>query len=352
MNRNKPIVGISIGDINGIGLEVIIKSLLDNRIFDFCTPVVYGSSKVVAYHQKPLDNTGFSFNIIKYPKEANPKRANLINCWIEEIPVVFGKENETGGKYALKSLDAALKDIKSGYIQALVTAPLSKKAVSIVNKDFTGHTDYIKREFNASDNLMLMVGDFLKIGLVTVHVPLSEVSALLSQSKIISKVQILDDSLKKDFGILKPKIAVLGLNPHAGESGLIGKEELEVITPAVNQIKSNGIIIYGPYSADGFFGSGNFKNFDAVLAMYHDQALIPFKYMHFGNGVNFTAGIDIVRTSPDHGVGFDIAGKNCASEESFRQAIYKACDIYAARTSFIDSKANKLSIKELEQVEE
>ena len=352
MSKVKPIIGISIGDINGVGFEVIIKSLLDNRIFDFCTPIVYGSSKVASYHKKTIDNSEFNFNIIKYPKEANPHKANLINCWIEEIPVQLGKENETGGKYALKSLDAALKDLKSRYIQALVTAPVSKKAVSIVKKDFTGHTDYIKRELNTSDNLMLMVGDFLKIGLVTVHIPLNEISVLLSASKIVSKAQILNDSLRKDFAVLKPKIAVLGLNPHAGESGLLGKEEQEVIIPAVNQLKSSGVMVYGPYSADGFFGSGNFKNFDAVLAMYHDQALIPFKYMHFGNGVNYTAGLEFIRTSPDHGVGYDIAGKNCASEESFRQAIYMACKIYATRESYIESNANKLSVKALVQVDE
>ncbi|MBL4655356.1 MAG: 4-hydroxythreonine-4-phosphate dehydrogenase PdxA [Bacteroidetes bacterium] len=348
--ENKIRLGITIGDINGVGLEVIIKTFMDDRIFDFCTPIVYGSSKIASYHCNALNIEDFSFNIIKSPKEANSKKANLINCWQDEVKVQLGQSSEFSGKYALRSLDVAINDLKKGDLQALVTAPINKNSINQFKSDFKGHTDYIKKEFNASDCLMFMISEHLKIGMVTVHEAVKDISEILSTTKILSKLQIMNRSLKQDFGIEKPKIAVLGLNPHAGEEGTIGNEEENVITPAINQAKAENILAFGPYSADGFFGSGNFSNFDGVLAMYHDQALIPFKYMNFGSGVNYTAGLSIIRTSPDHGTGYDLAGKNVASEESFREAVYAACDIYRSRNNFKKASGNALQPKVVEQV--
>ncbi len=323
-------VGISVGDINGIGMEVIIKTFKDNRMMDICTPIVYGSSKASTFHRKALHINDFSFNIIKSAKEANVKKPNIIDCWKEEVEITLGQSNEIGGKYALASLEAATEDLKNGDIDALITAPINKDNIQSETFDFPGHTEYLTDKFEG-DSLMLMVNDNIKIGVATNHIPLSKVANTLTADTIFSKLRILNNTLVQDFCITNPKIAVLGLNPHAGDNGLLGKEEENVIIPAIDNAKSIGINAFGPYPADGFFGSGNYKKFDAILAMYHDQGLIPFKSLSFGSGTNFTAGLSVVRTSPDHGVAYEIAGQNKAEESSFRHAVYTACDIHKNR---------------------
>ncbi|MGB0881402.1 MAG: 4-hydroxythreonine-4-phosphate dehydrogenase PdxA [Vicingaceae bacterium] len=323
-------VGISVGDINGIGMEVIIKTFKDSRMMDICTPIVYGSSKVSTFHRKAIHVNDFSFNIIKNVKEANAKKPNIINCWKEDVEVNLGQSNDIGGKYALASLEAATADLKNGLIDALVTAPINKDNIQSEEFNFPGHTEYLTEKFDGA-SLMLMVNDNIKIGVATNHIPLSKVANTLTADTIFSKLKVLNNSLIQDFCITNPKIAVLGLNPHAGDNGLLGKEEENVIIPAIDNAKSIGINAFGPYPADGFFGSGNYKKFDAILAMYHDQGLIPFKSLSFGEGVNFTAGLNIIRTSPDHGVAYEIAGQNKAEESSFRHAVYTACDIHKNR---------------------
>lgn len=323
-------LGISVGDINGIGMEVIIKTFKDNRMMDICTPIVYGSSKVSTFHRKALHINDFSFNIVKSAKEANTKKPNIIDCWKESVEVTLGQSNNVGGQYALTSLEAATEDLKSGYIDALITAPINKDNIQSEKFDFPGHTEYLTEKFEG-DSLMLMVNDNIKIGVATNHIPLSKVANTLTADTIFGKLKILNNSLIHDFCISNPKIAVLGLNPHAGDNGLLGKEEENIIIPAIDNAKSIGINAFGPYPADGFFGSGNYKKFDAILAMYHDQGLIPFKSLSFGEGVNFTAGLNIIRTSPDHGVAYEIAGQNKAEESSFRHAVYAACDIHKNR---------------------
>lgn len=337
-------LGISIGDINGIGMEVIIKTFSDSRMMDICTPIVYGSSKISTFHRKTLGVNDFSFNQIKSTKDANHKKANLIDCWKEEVNVALGESNEDGGKYAFKSLEAATKDLADGNIDALVTAPINKDNIQSEDFNFPGHTEYLTEKFKG-ESLMLMVNDNIKIGVATNHIPVSAIANTLTADIIFSKVKILNKSLIQDFSLNGPKIAVLGLNPHAGDNGLIGKEENEIIIPAINNAKSIGINAFGPYPADGFFGSGNYKKFDAVLAMYHDQGLIPFKSLSFGEGVNFTAGLSIIRTSPDHGVAYEIAGQNKAEENSFRKAVYLACDIFKSRCLTGEINVNPLAIK-------
>ena len=337
-------VGVSIGDPNGIGMEVIIKTFMDNRMMQMCTPIVYASSKTASFHRKALGINDFSFNFIKTAEQANPKNANLINVWEEEIVIELGKDTQTGGKYALKSFEAALKDLKEGKIDVLVTAPLNKHNIPSEKSKFIGHTEFLTNYFAAQDHLMMMVGDELRIATVTGHIPLSEVASTLSTQKIENKAKIFLKSLTEDFGIRKPKIALLGLNPHAGDNGLLGKEEETIILPAINNLKNEGHLVYGPFGADGFFGSGNFTKFDGILSMYHDQGLVPFKTLAFENGVNFTAGLSVVRTSPDHGTAYDIAGKNCANEQSFRIAVYLALDIFNQRKNLKETTANPLKI--------
>jgi 4-hydroxythreonine-4-phosphate dehydrogenase len=337
-------IGISAGDINGIGMEVIIKTFMDSRMMEICTPVVYGSAHLASTHKKALGINGFSFNQIKDIKEVNQKKANLLECWDEEVEISIGQSTEQGGKYALLSLEQASKDLFDGNIDALVTAPINKENIQSDEFDFPGHTEYLTDKFDG-ESLMLMVADNIKIGVATNHIPISKVANTLSADNIFSKLRILNKSLVQDFCITNPRIAVLGLNPHAGDNGLIGKEEENIIIPAINNAKSVGISAFGPYPADGFFGSSNYKKFDAILAMYHDQGLIPFKSLSFGNGINFTAGLNIVRTSPDHGVAYDIAGQNKGDENSFRQAIYYACDIYKNRALSAEINENPLKVK-------
>jgi 4-hydroxythreonine-4-phosphate dehydrogenase len=337
-------IGISIGDINGIGIEIIIKTFTDNRMLDFCTPIVYGSSKITSIHRKTLEATEFNFNKINKIEEASPKKVNLLECWKDDVEIEFGKPTTLAGKYAFLSLEAATNDLLEGKIDALVTAPINKDTIQSDDFNFKGHTEYLEAKANG-ESIMLLTSENLKVGIATNHISVSSIASSLSADAIFSKLKTLNKTLAQDFLLTSPKIAVLGLNPHAGDNGLIGSEEKQIIIPAINNAKSIGINAFGPYPADGFFGSGSYKKFDAILAMYHDQGLIPFKTLSFGEGVNFTAGLTIIRTSPDHGVAYEIAGKNLASESSFRTAVYLACDIAKNRQLSEEINNDKLKIK-------
>lgn len=351
MIQDKIVVGISHGDINGISYEIIIKSLMDSRIFDFCIPVVYGSAKVAAYHRKALNIANFSFNNIKSADEANIKRANIINCLDDNVRVELGKSTSIAGESSLISLENAVNDLKEGKIDVLVTAPINKDNIQSEKFNFPGHTEYLTKESESKDSLMLMVSENLKVGVVTTHLPINQVSEAVTEEAILQKLRIMNKSLIQDFRIRKPKIGVLGLNPHAGDNGLLGKEEIEVIIPALKKANEEGILALGPYPADGFFGSDSFKKFDAVLAMYHDQGLVPFKALAFDSGINYTAGLDFIRTSPGHGTAFEIAGLGKASEVSFRNAIYLACDIYRNRTEYKEISKDPLQHYEVSDKE-
>jgi len=342
MEQKLIIAGISQGDINGIGYEVIIKALMDPVINELLVPVVYGSPKVAAYHRKALNINNFNFNNIRIAEEANHKRVNLVNCLDDNVRVELGKSTEHGGEAALISLEKAIDDLKAGKVDVLVTAPIDKKNVQSDKFHFPGHTEYLKSKFGVDEVLMFMIGECLKIGIVTAHVPLSMVPEFITKESVLKKIRLMDHSLKFDFAIRKPRIAVLGLNPHAGDNSLLGMEEEEKISPAILKAQQDGILVFGPFPADGFFGAGSFKNFDGILAMYHDQGLAPFKALSFDTGVNFTAGLPVVRTSPVHGTAFSIAGKGEASENSFRQALYLACDIYRNRQLYNEITRNPL----------
>jgi len=339
---NKPVIGISCGDLNGIGLEIIIKTISDSRLLEICTPVLFASNKVVNFYRKALPEINLNFSSIKEANRINHKQVNLFNCWEEEVAITPGELTEDGGKYAVMSLVTAAQALKEGHIDGLVTAPIHKKNTQSEKFNFTGHTPYLKNLFGVSDVAMFMVADNMRVAVLTEHVPVKEVAGFITRASILSKLQIVNNSLKKDFGIDKPKIAVLGLNPHAGDEGLIGKEEEEIIKPAIKDAKQKDIFCFGPYSADAFFARGSHEKFDAVLAMYHDQGLIPFKSLAFGEGVNYTAGLSAVRTSPDHGVAFDIAGKGVADESSFREAIFKCIDIINGRNEYEAQRSNPL----------
>ncbi len=340
-------IGISIGDVNGIGLEVIIKTLADNRILDFFTPIVYGSTKVASFHRKALGINDFSFNVIHSAESASSKRPNMINCWQEDVKITLGEENEIGGKYAFLSLQRAVDDLLKGEIDALVTAPINKHNIQRDEFDFPGHTEYLQARTESDDVLMFMVSDDLRVGVVTGHIPVKDIAPNISAEAIVSKLTLMNASLKRDFWIQKPKIAVLGLNPHAGDNGLIGTEDEQIIIPAIETAKKAGVFCFGPYPADGFFASDTYTKFDAVLAMYHDQGLIPFKHIAARGGVNYTAGLPVVRTSPDHGTGYDIAGKNVASEVSFREAIFAAIHIVERRREQEELSKNPLTTRRL-----
>ncbi len=350
MKNDKIVVGISQGDINGISYEVIIKSLMDNRIFDMCIPVVYGSPKVAAYHRKALNIDNFSFNNVRSADEVNIKRANIISCVDENIRVELGKSTELAGTSAFDALEKATQDLSEGKIDVLVTGPINKQNIQSDTFKFAGHTEYLQEKFQAEDVLMLMINDFFRIGVVTGHIPISQVSESITKEKIISKIKILNNSLISDFGIRKPRIAVLGLNPHASDNGLIGEEEKEIIIPALEEAREANVLTFGPFPADGFFGAGSYTKFDAVLAMYHDQGLIPFKSMAFDGGVNYTAGMKVVRTSPAHGTAYELAGKNEASADSFRKAIYYACDIFKARKGHKEINSNPLKSQDMSEM--
>lgn len=343
MNENKlPVIGISQGDINGIGLEVIIKTFNDPVMLEICTPVLFSSGRTVSYHRKTLAAENFNYNVVHSPEAVINRKFNLINCYTEEATIELGKLTASGGLYAIKSLQAAREALSKNKIDALVTAPIHKHNVQSQSFPYIGHTQYLEEQFGKGKALMMLVSGEMSVALVTVHIPISSVSATITTELILNKIITLNTSLKQDFSITKPRIAVLGLNPHAGDLGTIGNEEEKTIAPAIKTAIQESILAYGPFPADGFFGGMTFKKFDAVLAMYHDQGLIPFKFLAFENGVNFTAGLPIIRTSPDHGTAFDIAGKNKADENSFRYAVYMACDLIRRRRIYREASANPL----------
>ncbi|MDB5231480.1 MAG: 4-hydroxythreonine-4-phosphate dehydrogenase [Chitinophagaceae bacterium] len=338
----KPVIGITCGDLNGIGTELIIKSLHDNRILDVCVPVVFASSKSINFYRKSLADINFVFNTTKDLTRLNPKQVNVFNCWEEEVAITPGQLNEIGGKYARISLQFAIDGLKSGHLQGLVTAPINKKNIQSPEFNYTGHTPYLRDQLGVKDVVMILAADNMRVAVVTEHVPVKDITQFLSKEIILSKLQVLNFSLQKDFGIDKPKIAVLALNPHAGDEGLIGNEEETIIKPAIKEAKYKNVLAFGPFSADAFFARGQHEKFDAVLAMYHDQGLIPFKSLSVGEGINYTAGLPIVRTSPDHGTAFDIAGKGKADPSSFIDAIFKAVDIARQRSFYEDNHRNPL----------
>lgn len=343
MSDGKPVIGFSCGDINGIGMEVIIKTLADSRIIDLCTPVIFGNNKVLNFYRKNLPDLNLNGFIVKDATRLNTKQVNIFNVWEEDVAVTPGQLNDTGGKYAVESLMAAAEALKSRKIDGLVTAPIHKKNTQSENFNFTGHTPFLKKFFNAPEVAMFMVAENMRIALLTEHVPVKEVSQYITRENLLKKLQVVNNSLKKDFLINKPRIAVLGLNPHAGDEGLIGKEEEEIIKPAIKEAKQRmDIFCFGPYPADAFFARGHFEKFDAVIALYHDQGLIPFKSLAMGNEVNFTAGMSVVRTSPDHGVAFDIAGKGIADESSTRGALFTCLDIIKNREEYAKQHQNPL----------
>lgn len=336
------ILGISIGDMNGVGPEVILKTFEDQRMMELCTPVVFGNAKLLSFVKKIINSTT-NIHGIDSLDQIQKGKFNVLNLWKEGVNLDFGTLNDAVGQYAIKSFTAATQALKNNEIDALVTAPINKYNIQSDEFQFPGHTDYLDKELNGNA-LMFMISEDLKIGLVTDHVPLQEVSQNLTPELIKQKVRTINKSLTQDFNVIKPRIALLGLNPHSGDNGIIGNEELSFINNTVKELFDEKIIIYGPYSADAFFGSEQYKNFDAVVACYHDQGLIPFKTLSFGNGVNYTAGLDKIRTSPDHGTAYDIAGKGVADFSSFKNAVYAALDIYKNKNEYLQSTANPLKV--------
>ncbi len=343
--EKKAVIGITHGDYNGISYEVIIKTFMEPRMLEICTPVVYGSSKIASYHRKALNINEFNFNLIRKAEGAPARRANIINVTDQEVKIDLGESSEAAGKLAVAALDMAVEDLKKGHINALVTAPINKKNIQSPTFDFKGHTEYLGEKFHTNDYMMMMVSDKIRIGFVTGHCPISEIAASVTAENVLRKLIILNNSLIRDFGISRPKIAVLGLNPHAGDRGVIGFEEEKILAPALKKAAENNILAFGPYPSDGFFAATSYSNFDGILAMYHDQGMIPFKIIAFDSGVNFTAGLPYVRTSPAHGTAYEIAGKNEANPESFRHAIYMAIDLWNQRREYEMLTANPLKVK-------
>jgi 4-hydroxythreonine-4-phosphate dehydrogenase len=338
-------IGISHGDVNGISYEVIIKTLMDSRMEEICTPILFGSSKVLAYHRKALEIDDFSPVSIYSPSEAKGNKAYVVNCVDENIRVELGKNTDSSGISSYTALKAATDALKEGSIDALVTGPVNKHNMQHGEFSHNGHTEYLQERFKADEVMMLMVSDLMKVGVVTGHVPVTQLGNLITTDLIVEKLKILSHSLLQDFGIRNPRIAVLGLNPHAGDNGLLGSEEQQVIIPAIEEARKMKILAFGPYPADGFFGAGRFSQFDAVLAMYHDQGLAPFKALNMDKGVNFTAGLPVVRTSPAHGTAFDLAGKNMASPDSFRNAVYTAIDVVRNRLTYQEISKDPLRVE-------
>jgi len=347
-------IGISHGDINGISYEIIIKTFQDQRLFENYTIIVYGSSKVASYYRKLMEVNEVNFNIIRKAEQAHPRRPNIINVVEEEVRIDMGNITQVAGELAYKALEMATEDLLKGSIDVLVTAPISKKNIQSANFQFPGHTEYLANRCKVEDSLMLMVNRDFRIGVVTGHIPLMKVSGSLTKELILRKIKILNNSLIQDFGIIKPRIALLALNPHAGDDGLIGAEDQQIIKPAIDDAFAGGILAFGPYPADGFLGAASFREFDGILAMYHDQGMIPFKLVSFDEGVNFTAGLPVVRTSPAHGTAFDIAGKNQANPQAFRNALFQGCDIYTNRMQYREllKHGMKTSQKENDIVQE
>ncbi len=334
-------IGISIGDFNGVGLEVMLKTLANQQILNFCTPVIYGTSKVISYHKNIVGIEDFSHYNAKSADRIKHDRINIVNCWQDNVNITLGQLSDQSGKYAYIALEQATNDLKNGFIDALVTAPIHKKAMQLANFPFSGHTEYLTHAFGGQ-SMMLMVNDTLRVGLATNHLPVREVVDAIDKELLINKLKIFNKTLREDFAIERPTIALLGLNPHAGDEGVIGQEEEQIIRPVVIEAKKKGVLVFGPYPADGFFGSAQYRKFDGILAMYHDQGLVPFKALSFGSGVNYTAGLSIVRTSPDHGTAYDIAGKNQADHSSFRNALFLAIDVAKNRYAFKEMHANPM----------
>lgn len=339
---DKIVVGISIGDLNGIGIEVILKAFQDKRMLEFCTPVLFGATKVVSYHKKAL-NLEVPVHGITNIDQINPNKINVLNIWKEEVKIDLGKATKESGTYAAKSLEAATNHLKENKVDVLITAPIHKENIQSESFNYPGHTEYLEANLEGK-SLMILLTDELRIGLITGHIPIAKVAETITSELIKDKVDTMHESLKRDFGIVKPKIAVLSLNPHCGDNGVIGKEDDEIIKPTVQEIAASGKLVFGPYAADGFFGSKTYKQFDGVLATYHDQGLAPFKALSFGKGVNFTAGLNHVRTSPDHGTGYDIAGKNLANSSSFTEALFTALQVFNCRNEYKEITKNPLPI--------
>ena len=341
------IVGISVGDLNGIGSEVIMKTFEDIRMLEMCTPVIFANVKILSFINKTL-NLKVVFHGIDKLDQIVPGKLNVLNVWKEGIDLNFGTNDETVGKYAIKSFVEATKALKEGLIDVLVTAPINKYNIQSEEFKFPGHTDYLDQELDGNA-LMLMVQDNLRVGLLTDHIPVNEVAKHLTEELIIKKIKTIKNTLIQDFTIIKPKIAVLGLNPHAGDNGVIGKEEEEILKPTIKKLFDSGTLVFGPLAADGFFGSNQYEKYDAVIATYHDQGLIPFKTLSFGKGVNYTAGLDKIRTSPDHGTAYDIAGKNIADYNSFKEAVYLAIDVFNARSEYKELSHNPMKVREKQE---
>ncbi|MFT4832658.1 MAG: 4-hydroxythreonine-4-phosphate dehydrogenase [Psychroserpens sp.] len=333
-------LGISIGDLNGIGCEVVLKTFEDDRMLDFCTPIIFASNKVISFQKNEL-GLEINYNGIQEVSKALDGKINVMNVWKDAPEITFGEATAEGGEYALKSLVAAVEALKKDEIDVLVTAPINKNNIQSKDFNFPGHTDYLAKELEG-DSLMFMVTDDLKVGLLTDHVAVKDAPAAISSKLVKSKIKTIENSLKMDFGIRKPRIALLGINPHSGDNGVIGKEDDEVLKPVIKELMDAGHLVYGPYSADSFFGSDGYKNFDAILAAYHDQGLIPFKTLSFGKGVNYTAGLRKVRTSPDHGTAYEIAGKGKADHSSFKEAVFTALKIFKNREEYMELTSNPL----------
>ena len=347
MDTKKVIIGITHGDINGIGYEVILKTLADNNVYDSFVPVIYGSAKVAAFHRKLCDIQNINLNVINSVEDAHAKKINIINCTDDELKVEPGRSTEEAGKAAFAALERATSDLKRGALQAIVTAPINKNNIQSKDFHFPGHTEYLEEKFGiGTPALMLLINDVMRVAVVTGHIPVKDIPSKLTSELILEKLTVLNSALKSDFTVIKPRIAVLGLNPHAGDEGVIGNEEQTVIIPAMKEAEKKGICCFGPYAADGFFGSGHFSKFDGILAMYHDQGLAPFKTISMESGVNYTAGLSAIRTSPAHGTAYEIAGQNKASEESFRQALWMASDIYHHRVQNKEIAQNPLKVEQ------
>jgi len=348
MQRKKIKIGLTSGDINGIAAELIIKTFSDKRIFNFCTPVLYSSPSILAYYKKVLKLEQLNFQTITEAEKAKDKALNVIRIWSDEVNISIGKRDKNLDRFALKSIENAVADLKEKKLDALVTLPVSKSVFQLTDEKFSGHTEFLNSRLEQKSNLMIMANDHFKVALTTIHIPIQRVAENINQQLIVEKARLLHKSLKYDFGFDKPKLAILALNPHAGDDGLIGNEEIDIIKPAITQLNDENILCYGPLPADGLFGSGNYMKFDATLAMYHDQGLAPFKLIanSTGGGINFTAGMDYVRTSPDHGPAYDVAGKGISKVDSFRMAIFKAKDIVLERKAFEERHSNPLK-KEL-----
>jgi len=353
MERTKPIIGITTGDLNGIGMEVLIKTFEDERMLNSCIPILYGSSKSLSYHRNVYKKHEFKYNIVSSAEKCKSGTFNVVNCWEEQVDINLGVPDEKHGLYALKALEAVAYDISQGKIDAIITLPVNKKHISLERPMFTGQTEFFSEKFDTKESLMMLVSENIKVALVTNHLPISDIVDHITGDKIMAKLKLMDHSLKRDFNINGPKIAVLALNPHAGDDGLIGTEDDNIVRPVIKDASENeNILAFGPYAADGFFGSGNYRNFDGILAMYHDQGLVAFKALSFGEGVNFTAGLPYVRTSPDHGTAYNIAGKFIANHESFQKSVFMALDILKNRNTYDEMHANPIERNALKLREE